>query len=80
MSEGQILKPDKDFSKEVDKQLPEAEQLAQVHENDTPVYTDLAEADSNAEKCPSCHREAHSVGEANKTGELGIHHSHPPPC
>src|SRR5271156_6221702 len=30
MSEGQILKPDKDFSKEVDKQLPEAEQLAQV--------------------------------------------------
>jgi len=30
MSDGQILKPDKDFSKEVDKQLPEAEQLAQV--------------------------------------------------
>jgi hypothetical protein len=30
MSEGKILKPDKDFSKEVDKQLPEAEQLAQV--------------------------------------------------
>ena len=30
MSEGQILKPDKDFSKEVDKQLPEAEKLAQV--------------------------------------------------
>jgi hypothetical protein len=30
MSEGQILKPDKDFSKEVNKQLPEAEQLAQV--------------------------------------------------
>jgi 26S proteasome regulatory subunit N5 len=31
MSEGQILKPDKDFSKEVDKQLPEAEELAKVH-------------------------------------------------
>jgi 26S proteasome regulatory subunit N5 len=30
MSEGQILKPDKDFSKEVDKQLPEAEELAKV--------------------------------------------------
>ncbi|RAL62144.1 hypothetical protein DID88_002628 [Monilinia fructigena] len=29
MSDGQIRKPDKDFSKEVDKQLPEAEQLAQ---------------------------------------------------
>ena len=34
MSEGQIVKPDKDFSKEVDKQIPEAEQLAQVC-NDT---------------------------------------------
>jgi 26S proteasome regulatory subunit N5 len=29
MSEG-VLKPEKDFSKEVDKQLPEAEKLAQV--------------------------------------------------
>jgi hypothetical protein len=30
MSDGQVLKPDKDFSKEVDKQLPEAESLALV--------------------------------------------------
>lgn len=30
MSEGQILKPDKDFTKEVDKQLPEAQELAKV--------------------------------------------------
>jgi 26S proteasome regulatory subunit N5 len=30
MSDGQVLKPDKDFSKEVDKQIPEAELLAQV--------------------------------------------------
>jgi hypothetical protein len=30
MSDGQILKPDKDFSKEVDKQIPEAEELAKV--------------------------------------------------
>lgn len=30
MSEQKILKPDKDFSKEVDKQLPEAEKLALV--------------------------------------------------
>ncbi|KAI9904190.1 hypothetical protein N3K66_000719 [Trichothecium roseum] len=29
MSEGGLLKPEKDFSKEVDKQLPEAEKLAQ---------------------------------------------------
>jgi hypothetical protein len=31
MSEVQVLKPDKDFSKEVDKHIPEAEQLAQVY-------------------------------------------------
>jgi hypothetical protein len=37
MSEGQILKPDKDFSKEVDKQLPEAEQLAQVRGTSAPT-------------------------------------------
>jgi hypothetical protein len=30
MSEQQVRKPDKDFSKEVDKQLPEAEKLAQA--------------------------------------------------
>jgi hypothetical protein len=30
MSDGSSLKPEKDFSKEVDKQLPEAEKLAKV--------------------------------------------------
>jgi hypothetical protein len=30
MSGEAVLKPDKDFSSEVDKQLPEAEQLAKV--------------------------------------------------
>jgi 26S proteasome regulatory subunit N5 len=35
MSDGQILKPDKDFSKEVDRQLPEAEQLAKVYQHDS---------------------------------------------
>lgn len=30
MSDGKILKPDKDFSKEVDKQIPEAQELAKV--------------------------------------------------
>ncbi|MCJ1308318.1 hypothetical protein MMC25_001971 [Agyrium rufum] len=30
MSEGRILKPDKDFSKEADKQIPEAEKLAKA--------------------------------------------------
>jgi len=31
MSDGQVLKPDKDFSKDVDKQLPEAQELAKVY-------------------------------------------------
>lgn len=30
MSDGRILKPDKDFTKEVDKQIPEAQELAKV--------------------------------------------------
>jgi hypothetical protein len=65
MSEVQVLKPDKDFSKEVDKQLPQAEQLAQVWRISS-RYIILA--DIYLEQCSSCHREAHSVGEANKTG------------
>ena len=30
MSEGRIVKPDKDFTKEADKQIPEAKELAKV--------------------------------------------------
>ena len=30
MAEGQLFKPEKDFTKEVDKQIPEAEELAKV--------------------------------------------------
>ena len=30
MSDGRILKPDKDFTKEADKQIPEAQELAKV--------------------------------------------------
>ena len=30
MADGQLFKPEKDFTKEVDKQLPEAEELAKV--------------------------------------------------
>ncbi len=37
MSSDGALKPEKDFSKEVDKQLPEAEQLAQVSNIDCVV-------------------------------------------
>ena len=30
MSDGQLFKPEKDFTKEVDKQIPEAQELAKV--------------------------------------------------
>ena len=30
MADGQLFKPEKDYTKEVDKQLPEAEELAKV--------------------------------------------------
>ena len=30
MADGQVLKPDRDYSKEVDEQLPQAEELAKV--------------------------------------------------
>lgn len=30
MTDGRILKPDKDFTKEADKQIPEAQELAKV--------------------------------------------------
>ena len=30
MSDGQLFKPEKDFNKEVDKQIPEAQELAKV--------------------------------------------------
>lgn len=36
MSDG-ALKPEKDFSKEADKQIPEAEELAKVHHSEREV-------------------------------------------
>jgi 26S proteasome regulatory subunit N5 len=53
MSEGQIRKPDKDYSKEVDKQIPEAEQLAQVRGNEAPKLVYLANCDRKMSKPPS---------------------------
>lgn len=32
MAEGRIIKPDKDFTKETDKQIPEAQELAKVRQ------------------------------------------------
>lgn len=52
---GSIIKADKDYSKEVDKAIPEAEQLAKVCLHHA---TDQDNADSSAEQCYRSSREA----------------------
>ena len=47
MAEGRLIKPDKDFTQEVDKQIPEAQELAKVSSiiNNQPIpdfYTESA--------------------------------------
>ena len=51
------FKPDKDFSKEVDKQLPEAEQLAKVLSFCLDMIADST-LTSSSDRPESCHREA----------------------
>ena len=45
-SEGGLLKPEKDFTKEVDKQLPDAEKLAKVRRTVVPLRK-LPRTDAN---------------------------------
>ena len=42
MSDGRILKPDKDYTTDVDKQIPEAQELAKVSQISAPVPAVLA--------------------------------------
>ena len=72
MSDGQVLKPDKDFSKEVDKQLPEAESLALVFYFDLTVFALKADTSPLADKCARSYREAHGVRETDQTGKPHI--------
>ena len=69
MSDGQILKPDKDFYKEVDKQLPEAEQLAKVKQ----LRPSTPQIETNGirviDKCSRSDREAHCSRKTNQTSE-----------
>ena len=43
MSDGALFKPDKDFSKEADKVIPEAEALAKVRCQPNPRRDDIAD-------------------------------------
>ena len=56
MSDGRILKPDKDFSKDADKQIPEAEKLAKVRTMDKLVSSVLLTRE--LEQYLRCHRQA----------------------
>jgi hypothetical protein len=65
MSDVQVLKPDKDFSKEVDKQLPEAESLALVFCYGPIVFGLKANTLPFADKCSRSYREAHGIRETD---------------
>lgn len=49
------FKPERDYSKEVDQQIPEAEQLAKVG---TPRFVLESGANIKSDRHPCCHREA----------------------
>jgi hypothetical protein len=56
MADGRIVKPDKDFTKEADTQIPEAQELAKVVHDPTLLMTVLS--DPPLGKRPSSHRKA----------------------
>lgn len=72
MSEIQVLKPDKDFSKEVDKQLPEAEELAKVDPHIRIYHQNWANIFIFQDQCPRGYREADSLGKANETSQPAV--------
>ena len=66
MADGQLFKPEKDFTKEVDKQLPEAEELAKVLV--TCIIDEISLTMAAIEQCTVRDRKALDTGEANQTG------------
>jgi len=57
MADGQLSKPEKDFSKEADTQIPEAEELAKVNPSIQPFTISVTDIEL-AEQCPRGDREA----------------------
>ena len=70
-----LLKPEKDFTKDADKLIPEAEALAKVRityaTTTNIIHADLPDSD----RCPRCHRQVVGAGEASPTGTLSRHRS-----
>lgn len=66
MSDGQIFKPEKDFTKEADKQIPEAHELAKVIDI-AGCFGKSCTDRIKTEQCSRRHRKAHPLRKANKT-------------
>ena len=66
MSDGRIVKPDKDYTKEADKQIPEAQELAKVAYR-TGFPREYNESNFLGQ-CTSSYREASCAGKADETG------------
>ena len=68
MADGQLFKPEKDYTKEADKQIPEAEELAKVGQVNKTV---VEFANSRfLEQCSVSDREAFVIGKTDATGTI----------
>lgn len=66
MSDGRIVKPDKDYTKEADKQIPEAQELAKVAYY-TVFHCEYVQSNFLGQ-CTRSYREASCSGKADETG------------
>jgi hypothetical protein len=66
MSDGNIFKPEKDFTKEADKVIPEAQEIAKVG---ITLFWTCRFAHFAPDRYPERHRQDIRIGEASQTGK-----------
>ena len=67
MSDGTLFKPEKDFTKEADQIIPEAQELARVRiDQNFPRVVDFT--DECEDECTTRNRQDLGAGETSKTG------------
>ena len=71
MADGQLFKPEKDYTKEADKQIPEAEELAKVLMA-LCLTEDFWLTQRATEQCSSIDREAIGAREASTAGKTPL--------
>lgn len=69
MADGQLFKPEKDYTAEADRQILEAQELAKVAHRRRRLYSSVANTCESGQ-CSSRIREALSPGKAYTPGEL----------